>query len=43
MASKQGNLDLLKDPVAQELLRSNIPAQLAYVSRDGTPRVVPHS
>jgi PPOX class probable F420-dependent enzyme len=40
MADK-GNLDLLNDPVAQELLGSTLPAQLAYVARDGTPRVVP--
>jgi hypothetical protein len=41
MATKQGDLTLLDDPIAQELLRSQIPARLAYVSRDGTPRVVP--
>ena len=39
--SQQGDLALLKKPVAQELLHSTIPARLAYVSRDGTPRVVP--
>jgi hypothetical protein len=32
---------LLNDPVAQELLRSTSLARLAYVWRDGTPRVVP--
>jgi len=32
---------LLTDPVAQELLRSTIPARLAYTWRDGTPRVIP--
>ena len=32
---------LLDDPIAQELLRSTIPARLAYVWLDGTPRVVP--
>ena len=32
---------LQNDPVAQDLLRSAIPARLAYVWRDGTPRVVP--
>ena len=32
---------LLGDPVAQELLRSRIPARLAYTWTDGTPRVVP--
>jgi hypothetical protein len=41
MATRQGALALLKDPVAQELLRSTSPARLAYVWRDGTPRVVP--
>jgi hypothetical protein len=32
---------LQTDPVAQELLRSSIPARLAYIWRDGTPRVIP--
>src|SRR5206468_7700821 len=32
---------LRTDPVAQELLRSTIPARLAYTWHDGTPRVVP--
>ena len=41
MATKQGGLELLKDPVAQQLLQSTIPARLAYVWRDGTPRVIP--
>lgn len=41
MASKQGDLELLKDPVAQNLLHSTIPARLAYVARDSKPRVVP--
>jgi hypothetical protein len=41
MPPVQGSLALLNDPVAQELLRSNIPARLAYVWPDGTPRVVP--
>lgn len=40
MATKQGSLELLKDPVAQKLLHSNIPARLAYVWKDGSPRVV---
>lgn len=39
--TKQGDTDLLNDPIAQELLHSNIPARLAYVWRDGTPRVIP--
>src|SRR5579859_5655134 len=38
---KQGDLSLLEHPVAQELLRSTIPARLAYIWTDGTPRVVP--
>ncbi len=41
MAVKQGELSLLQHPVAQELLQSKIPARLAYVWTDGTPRVVP--
>jgi hypothetical protein len=38
---RQGDLILLQDPAAQELLHSKIPARLAYVWPDGTPRVVP--
>lgn len=41
MPTKQGSLDLLQDPVAQELLHSSFPAHLAYVWKDGSPRVVP--
>src|SRR6516162_6988761 len=41
MALKQGDLGLLDHPVAKELLASNIPARLAYVATDGTPRVLP--
>ncbi|HEX7136298.1 MAG TPA: pyridoxamine 5'-phosphate oxidase family protein [Vicinamibacterales bacterium] len=41
MATAQGSIALLDDPVAQELLRSTSPARLAYVWSDGTPRVVP--
>jgi hypothetical protein len=36
-----GDLAVLADPVAQELLKSSTPARLGYVWRDGTPRVVP--
>ncbi len=43
MPTKQGSLDLLKDPVAQALLNSPVPGHLAYVWTDGTPRVVPVS
>ena len=38
---EQGNLGLLQDPVAQELLQSRVPARLAYTWTDGMPRVVP--
>lgn len=41
MPTKQGDVTLLKDPVARELLQSTIPARLAYVWHDGTPRVIP--
>ncbi|GAC1329559.1 MAG: hypothetical protein NVS2B16_11430 [Chloroflexota bacterium] len=41
MPVHQGDLDLLNDPVARELLQSRIPARLAYNWIDGTPRVVP--
>jgi uncharacterized pyridoxamine 5'-phosphate oxidase family protein len=32
---------ILKDPLAQELLNSAIPARLAYIGSDGSPRAVP--
>lgn len=38
---QQGDLGLLQHPASQELLKSKIPARLAYVSTDGTPRVIP--
>jgi len=41
MPVKQGGLHLLQLPASQELLHSTIPARLAYVWTDGTPRVVP--
>jgi len=41
MATKQGDIALLTDPIAKELLQSTIPARLAYVCSDGTPRVIP--
>lgn len=41
MATSQGDIALLNDPVAQELLHSTVPARLAYTWLDGTPRVVP--
>ena len=41
MSVKQGGLGLLQHPVSLELLESRIPARLAYVWMDGTPRVIP--
>ena len=41
MATKQGDTALLNEPIAKELLQSTIPARLAYIGRNGTPRVVP--
>jgi hypothetical protein len=40
-AVHQGNLELLQHPSSQELLHSKIPARLAYVWTDGTPRAIP--
>jgi len=41
MPVKQGDLELLQQPVAKELLASKIPARVAYIASDGSPRVVP--
>jgi hypothetical protein len=41
METKRGDLSLLDHPVAQELLMSTVPARVAYIALDGTPRVVP--
>jgi hypothetical protein len=41
MPTRQGDVSLLQDPVAQRLLQAPIPAQLAYTWTDGTPRVLP--
>jgi hypothetical protein len=41
MATRQGDVALLESPTAQTLLASATPVRLAYVARDGTPRVVP--
>jgi hypothetical protein len=41
MAVKQGGLELLQHPASKQLLQSTIPARLAYVWTDGTPRVIP--
>ena len=38
---QQGDLNLLQHPASQELLASKIPARLAYIWTDGTPRVIP--
>ena len=41
MPTKQGDISLLNDPIAQELLYAPIPAHLSYVWTDGSPRVIP--
>jgi len=41
MPVKQGSLELLQHPSSKNLLQSTIPARLAYVWTDGTPRVIP--
>jgi len=41
MAAPQGSLELLNDPVAQDLLHGPYPAHLSYIWKDGTSRVVP--
>ena len=41
MPVKQGDLGLLQHPASRELLQSKIPARLAYIAIDGTPRVIP--
>jgi len=41
MTVKQGDLGLLQHPASQALLQSKIPARLAYVWMDGSPRVIP--
>jgi len=41
MTLQAGDLAVLTDPIAQELLQSTIPARLGYVWPDGTPRVIP--
>jgi hypothetical protein len=41
MTTKQGDVGLLNDPVAQGMLQSKMPARFAYNWTDGTPRVVP--
>jgi hypothetical protein len=41
MPVKQGDLSLLQHPASRQLLESKIPARLAYIATDGTPRVIP--
>ena len=41
MDTERGDLRLLEHPVARQLLQATIPARLAYIALDGTPRVVP--
>ncbi len=41
VSTKQGDVGLLREPIAQHLLQSKSPLHLAYIWRDGTPRVVP--
>jgi hypothetical protein len=40
MTLKQGDLGLLESEVARRLLSSRIPARVAYIGLDGTPRVL---
>ncbi len=42
MNSQNNVVNLLNtDPLAKELLQSNIPVRMAYTGTDGFPRVVP--
>ncbi|MDT4933463.1 MAG: hypothetical protein QOK11_1355 [Pseudonocardiales bacterium] len=41
MLLPQGDIRLLTDPLAQRLLRSTELARVAYLAKDGTPRVIP--
>lgn len=41
MGIPQGDLRLLDSELAKRLLNSTIPARLAYIAKDGTPRVIP--
>jgi len=41
MEIPQGDLKLLDSELAKTLLNSKIPARLAYLANDGTPRVIP--
>jgi hypothetical protein len=41
LALPKGDPRLLETPLARRLLDSTIPARLAYVARDGAPRITP--
>src|ERR1700710_2842103 len=41
MTVAQGDLTLLDDPIAVQLLASTELARLAYLAKDGTPRGIP--
>jgi PPOX class probable F420-dependent enzyme len=41
MDVERGDLSLIEHPIAQQLLQATIPARIAYIALDGTPRVVP--
>jgi len=38
---RENVMQVLRDPLAQELLQSSIPVRMAYTGTDGFPRVVP--
>jgi len=40
-ALRQGDVRLLETEIARELLASQLPARLAFIAKDGTPRVLP--
>ena len=41
MPTKQGDVSLLDEPIARDLLQSTITARFAYLGSDGTPWVIP--
>jgi hypothetical protein len=41
VAIPQRNLKLLDNELARSLLNATVPARLAYIAKDGTPRVIP--
>ncbi|HJQ43846.1 MAG TPA: pyridoxamine 5'-phosphate oxidase family protein [Jatrophihabitantaceae bacterium] len=41
MTTSQGSIELLDTPVAQRLLASTEYARLAYIGKDGMPRLIP--